>query len=164
MHLNTSIAPGHKRTQEPKDKRTPRSLKKTCKEKPRTLHVCSVRGLLDRWCPLTGSNRRPFAPEANALSTELRGRYKNGRQNGGHRVNMAPRAGLEPATTRLTAECSTIELSGNAVFRNALARNKDTLSQRAKQVLVVGILLQHISNTYEDYSSMKSLSLLEREG
>ena len=28
---------------------------------------------------------------------------------------MAPRAGLEPATTRLTAECSTIELSGNAV-------------------------------------------------
>ena len=28
---------------------------------------------------------------------------------------MAPRAGLEPATVRLTAECSTIELSGNMV-------------------------------------------------
>ena len=26
---------------------------------------------------------------------------------------MAPRVGLEPTTTRLTAECSTIELSGN---------------------------------------------------
>ena len=25
---------------------------------------------------------------------------------------MAPRVGLEPTTTRLTAECSTIELSG----------------------------------------------------
>ena len=30
---------------------------------------------------------------------------------------MAPRAGLEPATPRLTAECSTIELSGNAIFK-----------------------------------------------
>ena len=28
-------------------------------------------------------------------------------------IKMAPRAGLEPATTRLTAECSTIELSRN---------------------------------------------------
>ena len=27
----------------------------------------------------------------------------------------APRAGLEPATTRLTAECSTIELSRNVM-------------------------------------------------
>ena len=35
--------------------------------------------------------------------------------NGFSMFSMAPRAGLEPATTRLTAECSTIELSGNAV-------------------------------------------------
>ena len=28
-------------------------------------------------------------------------------------VRLAPRAGLEPATLRLTAGCSTIELSGN---------------------------------------------------
>src|SRR5579883_492810 len=27
--------------------------------------------------------------------------------------NLAPRAGLEPATLRLTAECSTVELPGN---------------------------------------------------
>lgn len=33
MHLNTSIEPGHKRMQEPKDKRTPLSLKRTYKEK-----------------------------------------------------------------------------------------------------------------------------------
>ena len=29
---------------------------------------------------------------------------------------LAPRAGLEPATTRLTAECSTIELSRNIII------------------------------------------------
>ena len=28
--------------------------------------------------------------------------------------NLAPRVGLEPTTLRLTAECSTIELSGNS--------------------------------------------------
>ena len=32
------------------------------------------------------------------------------------RLNMAPRAGLEPATLRLTAGCSTIELPGNKGF------------------------------------------------
>ena len=37
---------------------------------------------------------------------------------------LAPRAGLEPATTRLTAECSTIELSRIAL-RNSMT---DTLS------------------------------------
>ena len=31
-------------------------------------------------------------------------------------VAMAPRVGLEPTTTRLTAECSTIELSRNIKF------------------------------------------------
>ena len=34
---------------------------------------------------------------------------------------VAPRAGLEPATPRLTAECSTIELSGNSVIRPCVA-------------------------------------------
>ncbi|MDK2835545.1 MAG: hypothetical protein PWP21_322, partial [Thermosediminibacterales bacterium] len=29
---------------------------------------------------------------------------------------MAPQAGLEPATTRLTAECSTIELLRNTII------------------------------------------------
>ena len=29
---------------------------------------------------------------------------------------MAPRAGLEPATDRLTADCSTAELPGNARY------------------------------------------------
>src|SRR5262249_58150966 len=38
---------------------------------------------------------------------------EHGRQAVAHRV-LAPRAGLEPATLRLTAGCSTIELSGNA--------------------------------------------------
>src|SRR5262249_6247775 len=35
-------------------------------------------------------------------------------QSPARRKEMAPRAGLEPATPRLTAGCSTIELSGNA--------------------------------------------------
>ena len=107
------------------------------------------RGRKCAWCLLTGSNRRPFAPEANALSAELRrqcggngstsagrgarrwagvtaiprkarrrgrgptrSKQKNRRGTSGRKL-LAPRAGLEPATPRLTAECSTIELSGN---------------------------------------------------
>ena len=37
-----------------------------------------------RWCLLTGSNRRPFAPEANALSAELRRRWEIVSQAGTH--------------------------------------------------------------------------------
>lgn len=39
---------------------------------------------------------------------------------------MAPRAGFEPATIRLTVECSTAELPGNvrSVLRNEAAYNK----------------------------------------
>ena len=32
-------------------------------------------GLYFRWCPRQDSNLRPSAPEADALSPELRGRY-----------------------------------------------------------------------------------------
>ena len=37
---------------------------------------------------------------------------------------LAPRVGLEPTTTRLTAECSTIELSGNVKRRQAPEGNQ----------------------------------------
>jgi hypothetical protein len=38
---------------------------------------------------------------------------------------MAPRAGFEPATNRLTAGCSTAELPGNSTSRARNAYNKD---------------------------------------
>ena len=45
---------------------------------------------------------------------------------------MAPRAGFEPATNRLTAGCSTTELPGNRAQANAAAYSKDfSLLQRS---------------------------------
>jgi hypothetical protein len=38
------------------------------------------------------------------------------------RMKVAPRAGFEPATNRLTAGCSTTELPGNAAGASAMAR------------------------------------------
>ena len=52
---------------------------------------------------------------------------------------MAPRAGLEPATYRLTAGCSTIELS-----RNALRRVYYTRFVLASQALYLSFLFQVI--------------------
>jgi hypothetical protein len=40
------------------------------------------------------------------------------------RLNLAPRAGFEPATNRLTAGCSTAELPGNSSCRARNAYNK----------------------------------------
>ena len=44
---------------------------------------------------------------------------KNRRELSAVRDDVAPPAGLEPATTRLTAECSAIELRRNDRMRNA---------------------------------------------
>jgi hypothetical protein len=45
--------------------------------------------------------------------------------------NLAPRAGFEPATNRLTAGCSTAELPGNSSFRARNAYNKAGLALKA---------------------------------
>ena len=37
-------------------------------------------------------------------------------------IHLAPRVGLEPTTPRLTAVCSTIELSRNAPMRSRIAK------------------------------------------
>ena len=39
-----------------------------------------------------------------------------------HKMRMAPRAGFEPATNRLTAGCSTAELPGNSLLGVVRAR------------------------------------------
>lgn len=45
---------------------------------------------------------------------------------------LAPRAGFEPATNRLTAGCSTTELPGNRAHANAAAYSRDfSLLQRS---------------------------------
>ena len=47
--------------------------------------------------------------------------------------NLAPRAGFEPATCRLTVECSTAELPGNVCVAAALGGLIQTLSRFAKR-------------------------------
>ncbi len=54
------------------------------------------RTLLSRCCPTTVFCNR-----------------SRGRQSGKYLMLLAPRAGFEPATNRLTAGCSTTELPGN---------------------------------------------------
>ena len=59
-------------------------------------------------------------------------------------VKLAPEAGLEPATTRLTAACSTIELlwiaNGRAIYRPpCAASNGFSRAQQINHLLVAGL-------------------------
>ena len=44
---------------------------------------------------------------------------------------MAPRVGLEPTTTRLTAECSTIELSRNALAETIIHKTLAAVNSKS---------------------------------
>ena len=79
-------------------------------------------------------------PKKPWLSVDVGGRLRKDQQlidmklgltrrtstDAGERLRMAPRAGFEPATNRLTAERSTTELPGNGrkVGRRAILRNR----------------------------------------
>ena len=84
----------------------------------------------DFWWALTGSNRRHSACKADALPAELSARMVTGRGieplippwKGGVLTawptgQLDPRVGLEPTTTRLTAECSTDWAIGEGHWR-----------------------------------------------
>ena len=49
------------------------------------------------------------------------------------KVFSAPRAGFEPATYRLTADCSTIELPGKFYFGKII--NRDAITVKTSRVL-----------------------------
>ena len=65
--------------------------------------ITKALNLLFRWSPTGGLNTEPPDYKSGALPIELAG-------------DMAPRLGLEPRTFRLTAECSTIELTGQVMI------------------------------------------------
>jgi hypothetical protein len=58
---------------------------------------------------------------------------------------VAPRAGFEPATDRLTADCSTVELPGNKglrLLRSPRRRNRSSRLRNAiKDDLLIELLL-----------------------
>jgi hypothetical protein len=65
---------------------------------------------------------------------------------------LAPRAGLEPATLRLTAECSTIELSRNVVQNE----HKNNTTTKLCQVSLGSKIwfLQSFVNFYPDFNKL----------
>src|SRR3954451_1517652 len=73
-----------------------------------------------RWSRRRQQIRRPVCEETS-ISQGILGMFGDARK----KVALAPGAGFEPATIRLTVECSTAELSGNrrTVFAGRAAYN-----------------------------------------
>ena len=113
------------------------------------------------WWAHLGSNQGPAGYEPAALPLSYRPRrHKTGFPKKACRFfKLAPRVGLEPTTPRLTAACSTIELSRNVVnVTYYKARN------RAQSRAFANLFARFFQKAQLTFHSRKSLSFLLRLG
>ena len=81
-------------------------------------------GAFDSGCPGCGHGDAG-CDQADQLWPDRKSLFGLGRDHRNGWKNLAPRAGFEPATNRLTAGCSTAELPGNTGRRRIRAHRRD---------------------------------------
>ncbi len=85
------------------------------KDKIDSQAIFALTKLVDSFVKLSQTNSQSKANDAVEMPSDDKELLKL--YDDAMKLKMAPRAGLEPATERLTAVCSTTELPGNGVIK-----------------------------------------------